>query len=910
MGENARNCRLILPLAAVAAAFACMPTSAAGYGMDLPEDPAPGGTTEYEFGWSASRQISGGNAVPVTLQFHKGQGTLADPGERCPVVGSPAGGAPTDGADEPVRAFKFFNDDSQPRVQMTTPTGVQNRRMIGTELHDVRREHSDTMPPGEQRVCAEPTANIREPSADMIFFGEHYWNTLNPGTKANCAEDFDDHEWIASPYYVPSEGKVYALMHQESRVHFQPAGTPCSVEPTDCTFPNASEGGCWLASITFAESSNVENCRVGRGYPPGTYVLPPEVSNETVNSLGACYQHNDTLANPFDFPTPLSEMSEHVVATIPYQYYTDWGCSDSLHDPDLPKLNGAPLDGNQLCGRHGYKELTNLIKGETGEGSSDLPNGYYLLTAVSAPRFNASGQRAEPAQKAGVCLLRATNLSNPANWRAWDGNGFDAEMRTGYTLNGADPSQHVCEPIGTSGTPWSLTYNRYLKKYMALGTGSGTNSLGQAKRGVVYQLSTDLRNWSAPQILAFAPPRNQDDAECLDGVTYPVVIDKDDPAANWAAGPGGNPNFDHPGPTPNLYYTHSDIVRPPTGPCKVATPPETPSGVGMGNVARMPIDFRAQRQATLEDGFLNPTWGFDSLSSGIIFDVPGSEAQAEKFGYGERDLTNAGSQDFVKASLYDVLSTKPHGIINTKWNHKNEVWYGAAFFLPSNFQSTHGNLDILRWDSASDFGGIGLWTLDDKFHLLGNNGGIGSGFDLPTGRWTWVEVHQKFGQNSGESPYSEVFVDGKLVISSTATNRASSGHITKLGVGFVNDDPNLNPTVTIAFDRVSILAGQRGAYLAPDTPTGLAASDPSQTLVDVTANSVQPTPAGYRLYRRNAPSGTWSQVASNTTPQFPSQGGLTCNTDYEYRITSHKLVGGTEEESIVSTPVGVKTDPC
>ena len=43
-------------------------------------------------------------------------------------------------------------------------------------------------------------------------------------------QDFDDHEWLIAPYYVPSDnstgsdgrGKVYVLMHQESRVLFAP----------------------------------------------------------------------------------------------------------------------------------------------------------------------------------------------------------------------------------------------------------------------------------------------------------------------------------------------------------------------------------------------------------------------------------------------------------------------------------------------------------------------------------------------------------------------------------------------------------------------------------------------------------------------------------------------------------------
>ena len=135
----------------------------------------------------------------------------------------------------------------------------------------------------------------------------------------------------------------------------------------------------------------------------------------------------------------------------------------------------------------------------------------------------------------------------------------------------------------------------------------------------------------------------------------------------------------------------------------------------------MPIDFRSQRQATFEQGTTDPTWGFDSLSSGWISAETGHSSYPQKLGYGERDLTTATSEDYARAQTYGSFSTKPHGKIDVNWRNKNEVWYGAAFFLPSNFQTSHGNIDILRWDSSGgqDFGGIGLRTSDNKFHLVG-----------------------------------------------------------------------------------------------------------------------------------------------------------------------------------------------
>ena len=67
----------------------------------------------------------------------------------------------------------------------------------------------------------------------------------------------------------------------------------------------------------------------------------------------------------------------------------------------------------------------------------------------------------------------------------------------------------------------------------------------------------------------------------------------------------------------------------------------------------MAIDLRPQRQATLDNRFVNDTWGFDRTETAMVFERIGNDQQPEKFGYGERDLTNAGSQKFAQAQLWD-----------------------------------------------------------------------------------------------------------------------------------------------------------------------------------------------------------------------------------------------------------------
>ena len=225
---------------------------------------------------------------------------------------------------------------------------------------------------------------------------------------------------------------------------------------------------CWFTSITFAESTDVANCRHTRSNQTPLSVG----SNATPNTVGACYMHNDQLAidtpndplnDPFLFPP--SDLNKHIVGAIPYQYYRNWGCTPT----DVPPDYGSTYQGGP-CGRHGYKEHSSVVKARPGEGSSDMANKYFTIAAVSAPIFNSDSELANLAQKPALCLLQTNDLGNPDSWLGWNGRSFAVDLRSGYNLPpGGNPDNHVCEaavPGMSAIHPWSLTYNRYLKKYM------------------------------------------------------------------------------------------------------------------------------------------------------------------------------------------------------------------------------------------------------------------------------------------------------------------------------------------------------------------------------------------------------------------------------------------------------------
>jgi hypothetical protein len=116
------------------------------------------------------------------------------------------------------------------------------------------------------------------------------------------------------------------------------------------------------------------------------------------------------------------------------------------------------------------------------------------------------------------------------------------------------------------------------------------------------------------------------------------------------------------------------------------------------------------------------------------------------------------------------------GLFNTHWTEGEDVWYGGAFYLPAGFKSDmQGEVDLMRWDNwdldptHTDRCGVVIYGSDKKGRFLcwelGVNGSetarIGP-FKIPTGRWTWLEVHQHFSTHDGQAQ-SELFKNGKKV---------------------------------------------------------------------------------------------------------------------------------------------------
>lgn len=155
------------------------------------------------------------------------------------------------------------------------------------------------------------------------------------------------------------------------------------------------------------------------------------------------------------------------------------------------------------------------------------------------------------------------------------------------------------------------------------------------------------------------------------------------------------------------------------------------------------------------------------------------------------------------------------GVFRVSWPPGSDIWYGTAFFLPSGFKGAMGGeVDLLRWDDfgrsgdSGEFGGVVMFAADHRARLVRGFYGdaesevISKTFALPTGRWFWLEVHQRFIEHveDGE-PISEVFIDGHKVLSTNAPN-SYGAVIDRLRVGLVaiQEDRQEEP-LRLWFDR-------------------------------------------------------------------------------------------------------------
>lgn len=748
-----------------------------------------------------------------------------------------------DWIDEPVRVFRYRNTESP------SPPGKPKVQGTWARHPASKRMIGDDL----YSLKRESTLAITDPKYrgctggnDAVYRG-HSKNPTVPYPGSYPPVDpgpgtYQNSEWLESPYI--KDGKVYALIHNEFHGGNFPGWCVYRAPPLPPTNPTAE---CWYTAVTMAVSD-------------------PAVAPEDSGGVTSPF---DKIGSWYVPP------SDYLVATIPYRY--------EINDANEP-----------IAGRNGYGAMTNIIKGERQENGQDA---YYFLVNVSAPRLP---------QKAGICLMRTTNLASASAWRAWDGDGFDATVNSNPYSADPPPSQagHICEPVFSGMQVRNITYNRELEKYMVVGTHPDPNV-----RSAKYALSDDLINWSPLQVIFEEEPG-------IPGITcpdpragYPALLDPDDPAQSTDPDTGANTNFDHPDRMTDIFHRRPEQGPPPD--CAPAGP--GPNGEG-SDLVHTPLELK-QRLTTVSGSSLEeqPS-GFDAAQGQFVSQINAPD-------YDPDPLPNK----YAHAVTWAGVSTFGYGRLGWRgvgtpleWNDGDDVWYGTAFNLPSTFLTDNTSPHLMRWETATgQYGGIQLRP-SDKLQLIrspGNTPVVSAEFTPPVGRWFWIEVHQKLGTSSGGGTLNEVYIDGKLVGTSTDANRGDSAPVKRVNYGFVTN--NLpNGLSSIAIDRSSILGAQRGAVIgsgdfrAARTPIGVRASTPGSGQLRLDWNGPgagDPPVTGYRIYELTGE--TWDPVNVDQTSSLNiTKSGLTPCSTHTYRITAYRSFpdpnpSNPTTESLPTTPV-------
>jgi hypothetical protein len=172
------------------------------------------------------------------------------------------------------------------------------------------------------------------------------------------------------------------------------------------------------------------------------------------------------------------------------------------------------------------------------------------------------------------------------------------------------------------------------------------------------------------------------------------------------------------------------------------------------------------------------------------------------------------------------------GIFNVDWHAGDDVWYSAAYYLPTGFKAAmQGQVALMRWDDygahpeGADYSGVVIYGGDKRARLIIDHIAdhsqieLGPAFDLPEGRWFHIEVHQRLGATSG---LNEVYLDGTKISSSTKPNLEPGRGVDRIRYGIVAiaSGSQTNP-LNLRFDRATVSTSQVGpnaALAQPVTP--------------------------------------------------------------------------------------------
>src|SRR4051812_24046828 len=215
------------------------------------------------------------------------------------------------------------------------------------------------------------------------------------------------------------------------------------------------------------------------------------------------------------------------------------------------------------------------------------------------------------------------------------------------------------------------------------------------------------------------------------------------------------------------------------------------------------------------------------------------------------------------------------GIFNVGWQPGDDVWYSAAFYLPTGFKAAmQGQVALMRWDDygahpeAADYSGIVIYGGDKRSRLVidriatGTQIELSQAFDVPEGRWFHIEVHQRLGATSG---LNEVYLDGTKISSSTQPNLEPDRGVDRIRYGIVAiaSGSQTNP-LSLRFDSATVNTVQTG-------PDAALAQPVTVTPPPSSSSAPPPAPETQTQTQTTSTPATSPPPAPTSTPKAPAK---------------------------------------
>ena len=189
---------------------------------------------------------------------------------------------------------------------------------------------------------------------------------------------------------------------------------------------------------------------------------------------------------------------------------------DHVTEPPGHLLSTLPRQFDDKGRPSGIRQPSNLVRGPD--------DAWYLFGNVS----DYPDDPAAPFEDQWTCLLRTTDLGDPAAWRYWDGDGFNGQVVDPYVTD-VTADEPRCAPVDDDlGNVMheSVVWVEPLERYVMLGIDLVGDDV--SRWAIQTSFSTDLLSWSPPEpVMELAAYPGVADAETDVFHAYLSLLDPD-----------------------------------------------------------------------------------------------------------------------------------------------------------------------------------------------------------------------------------------------------------------------------------------------------------------------------------------------------------------------------------------------